>query len=91
MQTRPATIEEMKVERPEGSKVSFEHAIYETARIQRGRFVTVQRSRTTARIRYDEKGPFVMRKDQREDLKATYCVVEGCRPFVACFRATYLS
>ena len=91
MEKRLATIEEMRAARPEGTKVSFEHAVYETARMQNGKWVTVHRSNSTAKIQYDAKGAFVMRKGQREDLKAYYVTCEGIKPFVAMFRASYLS
>jgi hypothetical protein len=92
MEFRPATIEEMKAAKPAGEKISFEHSIYETARRnpRTGNYIIVQRSKTRARVQYDEKGAFVMRKDQREDLKADYVTCEGCKPFVALWRATYL-
>ena len=92
MKNRPATLEEIKAKYPEGSRVSFRHATYETARLVRGAWVDVQRSKSTATIHYDEQGAYVMRKGQRESLKATFTTYEGvARPIIWDLRGDYLA
>ena len=89
MNRRPATTEEI-AERFVGRRASFEHGIYETGRMQRGRWVTVHRSRSTAKIERDDKGVYALRKGQREYLTADVVTYEGVKPFVALLRAAYL-
>lgn len=87
--SRPATTEEVAANYV-GRKAQFTHGATESARRHRGGWVTVQRNKTTAMIQQDENGVFAMRKNYRENLKATFYTLENGKTFISSLRSDYL-